>query len=109
MKQMKKELKTTYKKVEDILKNKIECRNSDKRLFYEVLQRYTHYKFSSIISFEDFKSIPSFETFRRNRQKIQNDEKRYLPYEKVSNGRLDNEKEVQEYLFSDEVMTRINI
>lgn len=61
--------------VQELLAQEERCRNDDKYLTFRVMQRYT----KIYIPFEDFKKIPAFETIKRCRAKIQNEEKKFLP------------------------------
>lgn len=74
-------LKTVKERVEFVLRNYPETRNDDfylwliyVRLFCKELAKYISY-----IPYEVLKKAPKFETIRRVRQKIQNEEHKYLP------------------------------
>ena len=51
------------------------CRNDDKWLTYRVMKHFTNI----FIPFEDFAKMPSFETVKRVRAKVQNDKGLLLP------------------------------
>lgn len=70
-----KEIKTVYSIVKGLLEKEELCRNDDKYLTFRVMQHFT----KIYIPFEDFKKIPAFETIKRCRAKIQNDEGKLLP------------------------------
>ena len=55
------------------------CRNDDKWLTYRVMKHFTNI----FIPFEDFSKMPSFETVKRCRAKIQNDKGKLLPTDPV--------------------------
>jgi len=61
--------------VETLLNNEERCRNCDKWLTFRVMQHFT----KIYIPFEDFSKIPSFETIKRTRAKLQNKEGKYPP------------------------------
>lgn len=74
-------LKTVKERVEYVLRNYPESRNDDfylwliyVRLFCKELAKYIDF-----IPYNVLKKAPKFETIRRVRQKIQNEEHRYLP------------------------------
>jgi hypothetical protein len=71
--------KSEIRKVSEIvlklLKEDDRARNDDKWLTYKVFREYTNI----YIPFEDFQTIPSFETVSRVRRKIQNKDKLYQP------------------------------
>lgn len=58
-----------------LLEEDVRCRNDDKWLTFRVMQHFT----KIYIPFEDFKKIPSFETIKRVRAKIQNEDKLFIP------------------------------
>lgn len=60
--------------VEHILINDEESRNSDKRMLWKILQYY-----GLKLSYEEFKQVPTFESFTRMRRKIQHDRNELLP------------------------------
>lgn len=71
-----------------ILKEKPEARQDDKLLTYLVFQEIAKENGQGIfIPFNLFKKFPAFETVKRTRAKIQNEEKQFLP---------DNQKEIKE-------------
>jgi len=53
-----------------------QCRNDDKYLIWRVLRKINP---DFLVSFDDFKKSPSFESITRSRRKIQNVDGRYLP------------------------------
>jgi len=66
----KEEFKTIKRWVRYWLENDPDCRNDDKLLIYRIMRCTTNIS----CSFDDFRRIPSFETIRRVRQKIQESE-----------------------------------
>ncbi len=70
-----KEFNTVTSLVLEILETDVRSRNCDKWLTYRVMRHFTNI----YIPFEDFKKIPAFETIKRCRAKIQNEENLYLP------------------------------
>jgi hypothetical protein len=69
------EFKTVTQLVEHLLKVDERCRNDDKWLTYKVMRWYTNI----YIPFEDFNKLPAFETVKRCRAKLQNEQGLYLP------------------------------
>jgi len=69
------EFKTVKQLVLSLLKEDERCRNDDKWLTFRVMQHYT----KIYIPYEDFVKIPAFETVKRTRANIQNDEGLFLP------------------------------
>jgi hypothetical protein len=69
------ELRTVAKIVREELANDERARNDDKWLTWKVMRHFTNI----IIPFEDFVKMPSFESIRRVRQKIQNIDNEFLP------------------------------
>lgn len=72
-----------YELVIDVLSKSIDARNDDKVLIFEVL-KLTGAEFSEkdnaiLIKQSKLGDLPSFESIRRVRQKIQNGELRFLP------------------------------
>lgn len=106
MNNIKQDLDTSYKIVEDLLLKIPATRNSDKRLIYEVICRHSNGAFENIMSFEMFNNIMSFETTRRTRQKIQNEEGRFLSDDAVMMQRAENESHVKDWLFNDDEMQK---
>jgi hypothetical protein len=88
MEKTKKEFNKTQEIVLDILKNDERSRNDDKWLTYLVMRKFTNI----YIPFEDFNKIPSFETIRRVRQKIQNTMCQYMP----TNDKVINKRHLRE-------------
>lgn len=87
---MKKDIKTI---VEDLLRDDIRCRNDDKWLTYRVFEIIAKKHGQGIfIPFNLFNEFPAFETIKRTRAKIQNEEKRYLPILPIQ---LKREKEIK--------------
>ncbi len=86
LKLMIKGLRASKKIVEETLRDYPETRSSDKKLFLKVLER-----FGLTLTDEQkrkFLQIPiSYESVRRNRQRIQNEEGKYLPDEKTLKAR----------------------
>lgn len=69
------EIKKVKNIVENLLETEERCRNDDKWLTFRVMQHFT----KIFIPFKDFEKMPTFETIKRVRAKIQNVEKRFLP------------------------------
>ena len=69
------EIKTIDGLVRRLLQVDERCRNDDKWLTFRVMRHFTNI----YIPFEDFKKIPAFETVKRCRAKIQNNEGLYPP------------------------------
>lgn len=90
----KKEIKEVHRIVLELLKNDIRCRNDDKWLTYQVMRRYTNI----YIPFEDFWKLPSFETIKRTRAKIQNVDKLYLPTQQ----NVIDKRQKRQHIFSNE-------
>jgi len=94
-------LRISKKIVEEILRDYPETRSSDKKLFLKVLER-----FGLTLTDEQkrkFLQIPiSYESVRRSRQKIQNDEGKYRPSEQVIKAREQERKAVSEAVLSEE-------
>lgn len=81
--------------VEKTLSEKPETRSSDKRLFLEIGE---HYGFIlTIIQRQAFFDMPSFETMRRIRQKIQ-EQGRHLPTKEVMGHRRFKRWQVQQQI-----------
>jgi hypothetical protein len=127
--EVRKEFETIKERVEYILSIDTQSRNSDKRLFSEYLKEFTSYAlinksalFNRIQHFklrsfdldqvkQDLKNLvlsslrinptdlPIFETIRRTRQKIQNEEERFIPTsEEVARRRNIREDLIREYI-----------
>lgn len=74
------ELKSTKAIVESLMTDDERCRNDDKWLTYRVFQEIAEQHGKKIfIPFELFEVFPAFESVKRVRAKIQNDENRLLP------------------------------
>lgn len=71
------EIEIVYNQVNEIMRQKEEARNNDNWLWYWIIKTY-HYP-GLYFPFEILNNMPTFETCRRIRQKIQNEEKRYMP------------------------------
>jgi len=72
--------------VRETLKRYPEARRSDKFLIIKILQNY--YPFLELkLNFAELNKVPSFETFRRARQLLQNEGCEYLPPKKVMDAR----------------------
>lgn len=73
----------TYHAVETVLMQSEQARNDDKHLIFRVLEHLNvpldKKNNALIISIDLLDSLPSFESIRRIRQKIQNEEGRFLP------------------------------
>ena len=88
--------------VNKILKNNLETRNSDRLPYLKVFE-----KFNLILTDEQkriFLKMPvNFESIRRSRQKIQNEEGRFLPIKEVKEARTaEQEKMRAEFKTEDE-------
>ncbi len=74
------EFRTIKQLVTRLLKEDVRARNSDKwltfRVFEEIAKRHGSYIY---IPFDLFDKFPAFETVKRVRAKIQNEEELYLP------------------------------
>jgi hypothetical protein len=89
------EFKTVTAIIEHLLETDERCRNDDKYLTYKVFRYFTNI----YIPFEDFDKLPSFETVKRCRAKIQNVERRFLPTNPdVIARRQNRQREVKEFL-----------
>lgn len=74
------ELYTTQMRVEDLLRSEPELRNSDKLLTLRVIEQIAReHKMWVHIPRELLEHLPAFESVKRCRAKLQNDERRYLP------------------------------
>ena len=76
------EIKQTKKIVIDVLRHNVRARNDDKYLTFRVLQRILSKDEASqllSISLTDLARLPAFETIKRIRARIQNDEGMFLP------------------------------
>lgn len=91
----KEEFKSVKEIVLNILENEERARNDDKYLTYRVMQHYT----DIYINFEDFEKIPAFETIKRVRAKIQNQEGKFMPTsDEVIKHRRQRQDEVKEFI-----------
>jgi hypothetical protein len=70
-------LDTLQSQVEDILNRIPETRNSDKKLTWAVWRYF--YSIGMQITEEQFMDLPSQDSVKRIRAKLQNDDHRYLP------------------------------
>lgn len=71
-----------YAEIVAVLSSNVEARNDDKLLIFNVCKNLNvplSAKGELIISVEQLGNLPSFESIRRLRQKIQNEERRFLP------------------------------
>lgn len=84
-----KEVQTIRNIVIKLLRDDPRCRNDDKWLIYRVMRYFT----KIYIPFEDFSKIPAFDTIRRTRQKIQNEEHLYPP----TNSRVIERRDLREH------------
>jgi len=136
--QIKSEFETIKERVEYILSIDEESRNSDKRLFSKYLETFTPYalinKDNLIHQIENFKvtsfdlnqirtslkqiftsslkfkssNLPIFETIRRNRQKIQNEEERFVPTsEDVARKRNIREEVIKKYFIEEKIKEEV--
>lgn len=80
--------------VEYFLRTDPRCRDDDKWLTYKVMSLYTRIS----IPFEDFKRMPSFDTIRRVRQKIQNVEGRFVASDRVRHRRAEFRRRLEEWV-----------
>ena len=96
---------TTTKLVKDILIEVPEARSSDSYLYYEVAKRIgekqgkdiLHMDFGTVLLGMTMYNLPSFETVRRARQKIQEHNKDLCGCDKVEGYRVINEETYKEY------------
>ena len=89
------EFKTVTKIIEELLEEDERCRNDDKWLTYRVMRYYT----KIYIPFADFEKMTAFETIKRCRAKIQNNEGRFLPTsEKVKEKRRQREVQIKKFV-----------
>lgn len=92
------ELKTTHDIVKNILKREEDARNSDKKL-YVLVVKHLHPElinrpFAEVIMSDD---IPSFETVRRTRQKLQERHEELRATDRVQDYRTCNEEKFRNY------------
>lgn len=89
-----KEFNTVKDLVVKLMSNEERCRNDDKYLTFRVMQHYT----KIYIPYDDFKKIPAFETIKRCRAIVQNNEGRLLPtLESVRNKRKQRQNSVRRW------------
>lgn len=70
--------------IERLLEEDPKCRDNDKWLTYRVFEIIAHKNGERIfIPFNLFNKFPAFETVKRTRAKIQNEEKRFLPKDEI--------------------------
>jgi len=90
------------RKVKDIVLSLLEseerCRNDDKWLTYKVMRCFT----KIYIPFQDFDKMPSFETIKRVRAKIQNVDKKFPPTDE----KVIKRRSVRQKVFSDVMVDR---
>jgi len=88
------EFLTDKQVVENALRDFPETRNSDKKLFLKVFERFGLYLTDD--QKKRFLEMPAcFESIRRMRQKIQNEEKKYLPDKQVIQFRKQEEESIR--------------
>lgn len=94
------EFDNTRELVEKLLQKDERNRNDDKYLTYNVFQEIAKKHGKKIfIPFDLFKEFPAFETVKRVRAKIQNEENRFLPTDpNVLEKRNKRQKEVKDWL-----------
>ena len=98
-------LKTTKGLVQSILENDIRARNSDSFLYLRVLEFIGECKgvnlksvpVSVFLQNMDEYGVPSFETVRRSRQKVQAEYPELAASEKVAEYRAENEEIYREF------------
>lgn len=98
------------KKVEplvlEILKTKEETRSDDFLLIYEVYKNYLpgldNLSFKEVMLEHKELNIPSFETIRRTRPKLQNKYPDLLPPEDIQKLRKESEEDYRNYVLFDE-------
>ena len=92
------ELKTTHDIVKSILKNSEDARNSDKKIYVLVVKHLhpemVNRPFAEVIMSDD---IPSFETVRRTRQKLQERYEELRAADKVQDYRSCREEKFRDY------------
>jgi len=88
-----KEFKTVKELVLNLLETSPRCRNDDKYLTYMVMRHFTNI----YINFNDFEKIPSFETIKRTRAKIQNNEGLFPPTSETALKRRKRQGEVKQW------------
>ena len=94
----KKELNTTKVLVEKILAEDENSRNSDKYLTFKVIEEIAiQNKMGIYIPPELLPFLPAFESIRRVRCKIQNEEGKFLPTNKTKERRDDREGQHREW------------
>jgi len=86
-----KEFKTVKALVLNLLETIPRCRNDDKYLTYMVMRNFTNI----YINFNDFEKMPSFETIKRARAKIQNNEGLFPPTSEIAIKRRKRQSEVK--------------
>lgn len=94
-------LKTTKALVRSILETKEETRNSDMLLYLEVCKvinpQVLNYTFGSVLLWLDKYNLPPFESVRRARQKIQEENNKFDADEIIQRYRAENEAEYREF------------
>ena len=97
----KSELKNTTKKVEYLLRNYPETRDSDTKLYARLCEMINpvveRVPFSVVMRYHERYGIPLPETVRRSRQKLQATYPELAPTNNVSAARLLNEEVYREY------------
>lgn len=96
---------TTSKLVKEILIEVPETRSCDAKLYYEVAKRigakqgqdFLNMNFGTVLLGMALYSLPSFETVRRSRQKIQEHNKDLCACDKVEGYRAVNEEIYKDY------------
>lgn len=88
-----KEFKTVKELVLNLLETNPRCRNDDKYLTYMVMRNFTNI----YINFKDFEKMPSFETIKRTRAKIQNNEGLFPPTSEIAIKRRKRQSEVKNW------------
>lgn len=96
---VKEKLLDTASKVEACLKDYPATRNDDTLLIWKVWQVF--FGIGESVTYKEMAELPSFETIRRTRAKIQNEEKRYLPSDADVRRRRGLEQEWKEALQMD--------
>lgn len=99
------ELKTVSKLVKAILEDDKRCRNSDSYLYMKVLEyidcrdntHIRHMPVDEFLQVMHILDVPSFETVRRTRQKVQADFPELAACDKVKGLRMVNETEFRQF------------
>lgn len=91
------ELRTIKEVVREVLEESPKARNSDKLLILQCLRKMG---FKIYVDYRELSAMPSWESLRRCRQVIQNEEGLYLPDEDIDELRFKKEEEMKGELLS---------